>query len=388
MISPIYLDYAATTPVAKEVAEAMTAALTHDGNFGNPASRSHIFGWRAEEAVENARAELASFIAADPREIVWTSGATESTNLALKGLVNLEELRDSHFITSQIEHKSVLDTFGFLESLGAQVDYIAPRKTGEVAVEDVLEHVNNKTRLISLMHANNETGVINDVASLGKACREQGLMFHVDAAQTLGKIPVNVREIQADFVSFSAHKLYGPKGCGALFVRRSPDVKIKAQIHGGGHERAMRSGTLATHQVVGFGTAVAIAKPLLNSEFNRVTELRKQFLQGLADLPGIIVNGTAENILPGIVNIAFEDVDGETLLTSLQGLAISTGSACTSATIEPSYVLRAMGLSSELAHGSLRFSFGRYTSESDIQYAVDQIRQVISALAPKDRANF
>ena len=380
----IYLDYAATTPTAPEVAEAMCACLTMEGNFGNAASRSHVYGWQAEEAVEHARISLAKLINADAREIIWTSGATESSNLALKGVI--EAKREEGFqvpkiITTSIEHKSVLDACQHLASMGVEVVYVAPRREGDIDARSLVEAIDNQTVLVSLMHANNETGAINNIAEIGKACRDRDVLFHVDAAQTVGKLPIDTKAMHIDLMSISAHKFYGPKGIGALFVRRGPSVSVKQQIHGGGHERGMRSGTLATHQIVGLGKAAELARERLTDQALRVEALRQQFIDRLSTMPNVSVNGTAKQQLPGIANLAFSDIDGETLLMSLRGLAISSGSACMSATIEPSYVLTAMGLSPGLADSSLRFSFGAYTTEEDIHEAVDMIRSAVTTLS-------
>ena len=380
----IYLDYAATTPTAPEVAEAMCACLTMEGNFGNAASRSHVYGWQAEEAVEHARISLAKLINADAREIIWTSGATESSNLALKGVI--EAKREEGFqvpkiITTSIEHKSVLDACQHLASMGVEVVYVAPRREGDIDARSLVEAIDNQTVLVSLMHANNETGAINNIAEIGKACRDRDVLFHVDAAQTVGKLPIDTKAMHIDLMSISAHKFYGPKGIGALFVRRGPSVSVKQQIHGGGHERGMRSGTLATHQIVGLGRAAELARERLTDQALRVEALRQQFIDRLSTMPNVSVNGTAKQQLPGIANLAFSDIDGETLLMSLRGLAISSGSACMSATIEPSYVLTAMGLSPGLADSSLRFSFGAYTTEEDIREAVDMIRSAVTTLS-------
>ncbi len=383
MNSPIYLDYAATTPVDPAVALAMSECLTLDGSFGNAASRSHFYGWKAEELVEAARSQLANCIGADPREIVWTSGATESNNLALKGTIDARAERPLHIITSQIEHKSVLDACGYLGEHGVEVSYVAPSVNGDVSLAAIAAELRANTCLISLMHANNETGVINDIAALGEFCRDKGILLHVDAAQTLGKIALNVAELNIDLMSMSAHKLYGPKGIGALYVRRHPDVRLSAQIHGGGHERGMRSGTLPTHQIVGFGKAAEVAATNIDEEKARIFSLREQFWRGIYELDGVHLNGGKALCLPGIVNVGFDGIDGETLLMSLRGLAISTGSACASATMEPSYVLTAMGNSSEYAHNSLRFSFGRFTQAEDIDTAVESIRHAHAALSPK-----
>ena len=378
---PIYFDYAATTPVDTKVAEAMSECLAIEGNFGNPASRSHVLGWKAEEAVEASRKQVADFIGADVREIIWTSGATEANNLALKGVVEAAGDGEVHIITSKIEHKSVLDTCEYLEGRGVTVTYVSPSMNGCVSLDAIYAAITNKTRLISLMHANNETGAINDIATLGAYCRKRGILLHVDAAQTLGKIDLNVQAYNVDLLSMSAHKIYGPKGAGALYVRRHPDVKVVAQIHGGGHERGMRSGTLATHQIVGFAKALEVAATLQKPEADRLASMRENFISGLTSLEGVHINGgEGSHHLPGIINIGFDGIDGETLLLSLRNLALSSGSACTSATVEPSYVLTAMGVPTVLAHNALRFSFGRYTKTSDIELAVDKICSAVTAM--------
>jgi len=388
MIKPIYLDYAATTPVAPEVAEAMSACLTFDANFGNAASRSHYFGWQAEETVEHARASLASLICADPREIVWTSGATEASNLAIKGVLAHRwrqgaRIELMHVVTTSIEHKSVLDTCYYASEHGVQANYIGPTEHGDVDVQAIASAINEHTLLVSVMHANNETGSINDIKSIGEICRARGVVFHVDAAQTVGKLDIDVRDLHIDLMSISSHKFYGPKGAGAMFVRRSPDLKVSQQMHGGGHERGMRSGTLATHQIVGTGKAAELASERLKQDTEHLLGLRERFLSGLRDLPSVSINGTAARQLPGIVNLAFNGIDGETLLMSLRNLAVSSGSACMSASIEPSYVLTEMGLSDVDADSSLRFSFGRYTTENDIDAAVESIRSAVAALGKK-----
>lgn len=392
MTTSIYLDYAATTPVAPEVAEAMTACLTNAGNFGNPASRSHIYGWQAEEAVENARLNLAALINADAREIIWTSGATEASNLALKGAIEAKRSALAgetdtkttlRIVTTSIEHKSVLDTCAYLFTQGVEVIYVAPRPQGDVDVKAIADAIDSHTVLLSLMHANNETGAINDIAVVGKLCREQNVLFHVDAAQTVGKLHIDVKAMNIDLLSISAHKFYGPKGAGALFVRRDPNVRVVQQIHGGGHERGMRSGTLATHQIVGLGKAAELAQRDMDEQAEKLTALRGQFIAGISDLACVSINGQAEQQLPGIVNVAFDGIDGETLLMSLRALAISSGSACTSASVEPSYVLKAMGLSNALADSSLRFSFGCYTSEKDIRQAIESIRAAVTSLSQR-----
>lgn len=378
MNKPVYLDYAATTPVDPSVAEQMMKYLTPDGVFGNPASRSHGFGWQAEAAVESSRRQVAELINADPREIVWTSGATESDNLAIKGAVAGHD--NPHIVTSVIEHKAVLDTCKWLEQQGIEVTWLTPDPDGRILPGQVSEALRDNTVLVSLMLVNNELGCITDVAAIGNLLRERGVLFHVDAAQAAGKMPVDVSALSVDLMSLSGHKVYGPKGIGALYVRRSPDVRIEAQIHGGGHERGMRSGTLPTHQIVGMGKAFAIAKDSLESETARLEELRASFLQGLAGLDGVTLNGSGEHRVPGIVNLAFEGVEAESLMLGLRDLAVSSGSACASATIEPSFVLRGIGLSDELAHRALRFSFGRFSTAEDATFAASQIVDVVSRL--------
>lgn len=386
MKAPIYLDYAATTPVDPRVAEKMMACLTIAGNFGNPASRSHVYGWRAEEAVENARRQVADLLHADPREIVWTSGATEANNLAIKGAAYFYRAqgRGGHLITSQIEHKAVLDVCAQLERDGFEVTYLNPGSDGIIDPQQVAEAIRADTFMVSLMHANNEVGTLNDIAAIGALCRERGVLLHVDAAQSAGKIPIDTANTAIDLLSLSAHKLYGPKGVGALYVRRKPRVELAAQIHGGGHERGLRSGTLATHQIVGMGEACALAASDMSLEYDRILLLRKRFLEGLSGLSGIFVNGDLERRLPGNINLSFADVDGEALLIALKDLAISTGSACTSASLDPSYVLKALGLSDALALAALRFSFGRFTVEQDIDSAVELLRKIVPTLrSPK-----
>ena len=377
---PIYLDYAATTPVDPRVAEKMCGCLTMDGIFANPASRSHLYGWQAEEAVEQARRQVADLVGADPREIVWTSGATESDNLAIKGAAYAFAERGRHIITSQIEHKAVIDPCRQLEREGFEVTYLQPGSDGLITPEQLQAALREDTILVSLMQVNNEIGVINDIAALGALVRERGILFHVDAAQSTGKLPVNLKKLPVDLMSFSAHKSYGPKGVGALYVRRSPDVRIEALIHGGGHERGMRSGTLAPHQLVGMGEAFAIAGAEMAAETQRIAGLHAQLLEGLKGLEGVTLNGSAEHRVPHNLNLAFSDVDGELLLLGLRDLALSTGSACTSASVEPSYVLRAIGLASELAHSSIRLSLGRFTTAEDVQHAAEVLCTAVARL--------
>jgi len=378
---PIYFDYAATTPVDPRVAEKMLACLTFDGNFANPASRSHVYGWRAEEAVEGARRQVADLIHADPREIVWTSGATESNNLALKGAA--EHYRrhvqpsGGHIVTSRIEHKAVLDVCAWLERQGFAVTYLQPDAGGIIAPALVGAALRPDTLLVSIMHANNEIGTLNDIGAIGALCRARGILLHVDAAQSAGKIPIDLETLPVDLLSISAHKLYGPKGIGALYVRRRPRAQIEAQIHGGGHERGMRSGTLPTHQIVGMGEACRIAQQEMTVEAQRILDLRQRFWAGIRDLEGVALNGHPEQRLPGNLNVSFAGVDGEALLLALKDLAVSTGSACTSASLEPSYVLTALGQSADLAHSALRFSFGRFTTAEEIDHALELIRRTL-----------
>ncbi|MCJ8312541.1 MAG: IscS subfamily cysteine desulfurase [Saccharospirillaceae bacterium] len=377
---PIYFDYSATTPVDERVAKKMIECLTFDGNFGNPASRSHFFGWQAEESVENARRDVADLIGADPREIVWTSGATESNNLAIKGAAHFYHKKGKHIITSSIEHKSVLDTCRQLEREGFEVTYLAPNTDGITSVESVMEATREDTIIVSIMHVNNEIGTINDVSAIGEFCRSKKIVFHVDAAQSAGKIDIDIKAMKIDVLSMSAHKMYGPKGIGALFVNRKPRIRLEALIHGGGHERGMRSGTLATHQIVGMGEAAKIAKAEMPAEQIKLKALSDRLWNGVAHIEQTFINGSKEQRVPGNLNVSFNFVEGESLLMSLKDLAVSSGSACTSASLEPSYVLRALGLSDELAHSSIRFGFGRYTTEEDIDYAVKQIDAAITKL--------
>jgi cysteine desulfurase len=380
MKTPIYLDYAATTPVDPRVAQKMSECLMAEGNFGNPASRSHKFGWEAEEAVEIARRQVADLINADPREIVWTSGATESNNLAIKGVAQFYHKKGKHIITSKIEHKAVLDTCRHLERSGFEVTYLDPGEEGFISPEKLAAAIREDTTIVSLMHVNNEIGVINDIAALGEVCREHKVFFHVDAAQSAGKIDIDLAEMKVDLMSFSAHKVYGPKGMGLLYVRRKPRVRLEAQMHGGGHERGMRSGTLATHQIVGMGEAFRIAKEEMHEEAARIEALRQRLWDGLDDMEEVYINGSVDHRIPGIFNVSFNFVEGESLIMSLSDLAISSGSACTSASLEPSYVLRALGRNDELAHSSLRFSVGRFTTEQDIDTAIEKIRGAVDKL--------
>lgn len=378
MKKPVYMDYAATTPVDPSVAEEMVKYLTPDGIFGNPASRSHAFGWQAEAAVESARRQVASLIHADPREIVWTSGATESDNLAIKGAV--AGRTDVHVITSSIEHKAVLDTCKWLEKHGVDVTWLSPDPEGRISADQVLSELRENTVLVSLMLVNNELGCVTDVAEIGQLLRERGILFHVDAAQAPGKMPVDVSQMPVDLMALSGHKVYGPKGVGALYVRRSPDVRIEAQIHGGGHERGMRSGTLPTHQIVGMGKAFSLVQENLEAEIANLESLRESFLVGLEGLEGVSFNGSRDHRVPGILNLSFDGIEAESLMLGLRELAVSSGSACASATIEPSYVLRGIGLSDDQAHRALRFSFGRFTTAEEIAFASSQIVDVVSRL--------
>ena len=380
MKATIYFDYASTTPVDPRVAEKMSECLSTEGKFGNPASRSHKYGWEAEEAIEVARRQVADLIGSDPREIVWTSGATESDNLAIKGVAYFYKSRGKHIVTSKIEHKAVLDTCRHLEKEGFEVTYLEPDQDGLISPEDVRSAIREDTTIVSIMHANNEIGVINDIASIGEICRERGVFYHVDAAQSAGKIEIDVEAMKIDLMSLSAHKMYGPKGVGALYVRRKPRVRLEAQMHGGGHERGMRSGTLPTHQLVGMGEACSIAKAEMEEEQARLLKLRKRLWNGLKDLEEVYVSGDMEQRLPGLINMSFNYVEGESLIMSLPDLAISSGSACTSASLEPSYVLRALGLNDELAHSSLRFSVGRFTDESDVDQAIESVKKAVEKL--------
>lgn len=378
MKKPLYFDYAATTPMDPRVIEKMTHCLKED--FGNPASRSHSYGWQAESLIEEARAEVAALINADPREIIWTSGATESDNLALKGAAQFYQRKGKHIITSKIEHKAVLDSCRQLEREGFEVTYLEPDHQGVIAVEKIKAAIREDTILVSIMHANNEIGVIQDIEAIGKMTREKGIIFHVDAAQSVGKIPLDMQNNEIDLLSISGHKIYGPKGIGALYVRRKPRIRLNPQMHGGGHERGMRSGTLATHQIVGMGEACRIAKASLQEEAVRISALRDKLWDGLKDIEEIYLNGHPEKRLPGILNLSINFIEGESLIMGLKNLALSSGSACTSASLEPSYVLRSLGLNDELAHSSLRFSFGRFTTEEEVTMAIQAVRNVITRL--------
>jgi cysteine desulfurase len=377
---PIYLDYAATTPVDPSVAEAMMQCLTMDGTFGNPASRSHRFGWQAEELVDQARNDIAELINADPREIVFTSGATESNNLAIKGAAHFYQKKGKHLITVKTEHKAVLDTCRELERQGFEVTYMDVEANGMLDLAKLEAAMREDTILVSVMHVNNELGVIQDLTAIGELCRARKIMFHVDAAQSAGKVAIDLQTLPVDFMSFSGHKIYGPKGIGALYVRRKPRARLEAQMHGGGHERGMRSGTLATHQIVGMGTAFRVAKERFEQDHAHISKLRQRLLDGVKDMEEVYYNGCPEHSVPGIVNVSFNFVEGESLLMAVKDIAVSSGSACTSASLEPSYVLRALGRNDELAHSSIRFSIGRFTTEEEIDYTVDLIKNSIGRL--------
>jgi len=374
------MDYSATTPVDKRVAEKMAKYLTMEGDFGNPASRSHYYGWQAEKAVDEARSQVASLVGADPREIVWTSGATESNNLAIKGIANFYHKRGKHIITLKTEHKAVLDTCRQLEREGFEVTYLEPLSNGLLDINVFTNAIREDTILASIMHVNNEIGVIQDIQSIGDICRANKIFFHVDAAQSVGKVSIDLASLPVDLMSFSAHKIYGPKGMGALYVSRKPRVRLEAQMHGGGHERGMRSGTLATHQIVGMGEAFAIAKSEMLEEGKKIKQLRDRLLDGFTDMEEVVINGDIEQRVPGNLNISFNYVEGESLMMAISDVAVSSGSACTSASLEPSYVLRALGLSDELAHSSIRFSIGRYTTEKDVDDAIRLVREKVEKL--------
>ena len=376
---PIYLDYSATTPVDPRVAEKMIPFITE--HFGNPASRSHPFGWTAEKAVENAREEVARLVGADPREIVWTSGATESNNLAIKGAANFyASTKGKHILTIATEHKAVIDTVRELERVGFTATYLQPEPDGLVDLAKFKAAIQPDTVLASVMLVNNEIGVIQDIEALGNICRENGVIFHVDAAQATGKVAINLEKLPVDLMSFSAHKTYGPKGIGALYVRRKPRIRIEAQMHGGGHERGMRSGTLATHQIVGMGEAFRIAHEEMEFENARIRKLRDKLLTGLQSIEETYVNGDLNHRIPHNLNISFNYVEGESLIMAIKDIAVSSGSACTSASLEPSYVLRALGRNDELAHSSIRFSIGRFTTEADVDYTIELLKSKVSKL--------
>ncbi len=375
---PIYMDYGATNPVDQRVVDAMIPWLRE--HFGNPASRSHAWGWEAEEAVEKARAQVADLIGADPREIVWTSGATESDNLALKGAAHFYKTRGRHIVTVKTEHKAVLDTCRALERDGFEVTYLDVREDGLLDLDRFKDALRPDTILASVMLVNNEIGVIQDIATIGALCRERGIIFHTDAAQATGKMPIDVKTLPVDLMSLASHKTYGPKGIGALYVRRKPRVRIEAQMHGGGHERGMRSGTLPTHQCVGMGEAFRIAKAEMGTELERIRMLQQRLLRGIADIEQVYINGSLEHRVPHNVNASFNYVEGESLIMGIKGIAVSSGSACTSASLEPSYVLRALGRSDELAHSSLRMTIGRFTTAEEIDVVVATLKDRVAKL--------
>ena len=380
MLTPTYMDYSATTPVDSRVAKKMVKYLTIEGDFGNAASRSHYYGWQAEKAVEKARRQVASLVGADSKEIIWTSGATESDNLAIKGIAHFYHKRGKHIITMKTEHKAVLDACRQLEREGFEVTYLDPLQNGLLDLNSLKKAIRKDTVLVSIMHVNNEIGVIQDIHSIGDLCRENKVFFHVDAAQSVGKIEIDLSTLPVDLMSLTAHKIYGPKGIGAVYVRRKPRVRLEAQMHGGGHERGMRSGTLATHQIVGMGEAFAIAQTEMSEDNKRIEQLRDRLLAGFADMEEVVINGDLDRRIPGNLNISFNYVEGESLMMAISDVAVSSGSACTSASLEPSYVLRALGLSDELAHSSIRFTIGRYTSKEDVDHTVELVREKVEKL--------
>ena len=379
-MKPLYFDYASTTPVDQRVIDKMKDCLSLDGNFGNPGSRSHAFGWQAEELVEEARINVSTLVNCDPREIIWTSGATESDNLAIKGAANFYKEKGNHIITSKIEHKAVLDTCRQLESEGFEVTYLDPNENGEISIESIEENIREETTLVSLMHINNEIGVVNDVEKIGELCRNKGIIFHVDAAQIAGKIEIYLSQLKVDLMSFSAHKIYGPKGIGALFVRRRPRIRLQPLFHGGGQERGIRAGTLPTHQIVGMGEAFKLSQTEMQSDLSKISSYRDILWNGLSEMEEIYVNGSIDNGYPGIFNLSFNYVEGESLIMALKNIAVSSGSACTSASLEPSYVLRALGRPDELAHSSIRFSFGRFTKEEEVKSTVKLVQESVAQL--------
>ena len=380
MKTPIYFDYSATTPVDPRVAEKMCNCLTLEGTFGNPASRSHQYGWDAEKLIDEARRNVASLINADPKEIVFTSGATESDNLAIKGVAHFYHKKGKHIITCKTEHKAVLDTCRHLEREGFEVTYLEPESNGLIDLKKLEAAMRDDTILVSIMHVNNEIGVIQDIDAIGELTRTRKILFHVDAAQSAGKVSIDLEKSKVDLMSFSAHKIYGPKGIGALYVRRKPRVRLEAQMHGGGHERGMRSGTLAVHQIVGIGEAFRIAKEEMATENERLRVLRDRLLDGLKDIEETYINGDMGQRIPHNLNISFNFVEGESLMMALKDLAVSSGSACTSASLEPSYVLRALGVEEEMAHTSLRLGLGRFTTEEEVDYAVERIASEVTRL--------
>ncbi|MEL0102859.1 MAG: IscS subfamily cysteine desulfurase [Gammaproteobacteria bacterium] len=380
MKTPIYLDYASTTPIDKRVADKMFEYMTMDGMYGNPASRSHSFGWDADAAVSESRKHIADLINADPREIVWTSGATESDNLAIKGAAHFYKKKGKHIITVKTEHKAVLDACRQLEREGFEVTYMEPESDGLLDLDKLQSEIRDDTVLISVMHVNNEIGVIQDIEKIGEIARSKNIIFHVDAAQSAGKIKIDLEKMKVDLMSFSAHKIYGPKGIGALYVRRKPRVRLEAQIHGGGHERGLRSGTLPTHQIVGMGEAFRLAKEEMDKDYEKISLLRNRLWNGVKDMEEVYLNGDFENRYPGIMNISFNYVEGESLIMATKDIAVSSGSACTSASLEPSFVLRAIGRSDELAHSSLRMSIGRFTTEEDIDATIKTVTKAVEKL--------
>lgn len=378
--TPIYLDYAATTPVDKNVVKVMLKYLTKNGNFGNAASRSHKFGWVAEEAVDIAREQISDLIKSDPKEIIFTSGATESINLAIKGIMKFYKNKGNHIITSATEHKAVLDTCRYLENEKCKVTYLIPKKNGIINIKDIIKNIKKNTILISIMHVNNETGIIQNIDKISKICNKKNIFFHVDATQSVGKIKINLKKTKIDLMSFSSHKIYGPKGIGALFIRKKPRIRISPQIHGGGHERGMRSGTLPVHQIVGMGEAFKIAKKNINKENLMLNKLRNLLWNKIKNIEEIYLNSDLKNTSPHILNVSFNYIEGESIIMALKDLAISSGSACTSSSLEPSYVLKAMGIKTELAHSSIRFSFGRFTKKKEIKYAIKIIHESVKKL--------
>tara|TARA_B100000035_G_scaffold209855_1_gene179534 strand:+ start:511 stop:1734 length:1224 start_codon:yes stop_codon:yes gene_type:complete len=380
MKTPIYLDYASTTPIDKRVADKMLEYMTMDGMYGNPASRSHSFGWDADAAVSESRKHIADLINADPREIVWTSGATESDNLAIKGAAHFYKKKGKHIITVKTEHKAVLDACRQLEREGFEVTYMEPESDGLLDLDKLQSEIRDDTILISVMHVNNEIGVIQDIEKIGEIARSKSIIFHVDAAQSAGKIKIDLEKMKVDLMSFSAHKIYGPKGIGALYVRRKPRVRLEAQMHGGGHERGLRSGTLPTHQIVGMGEAFRLAKEEMDKDYEKISLLRNRLWNGVKDMEEVYLNGDFENRYPGIMNISFNYVEGESLIMATKDIAVSSGSACTSASLEPSFVLRAIGRSDELAHSSLRMSIGRFTTEEDIDATIKTVTKAVEKL--------
>ncbi len=380
MKNPVYLDYAATTPCDPLVIDVLTKCLSLDGNFANPASRSHFYGWQAEAAVEKARKQVANLLNADTREIVWTSGATESNNLAIKGVALARKDKGKHIITSLAEHKAVIDSVSFLEKQGFEVTWLKPEITGTVSIASIERAIREDTILISIMHVNNETGAISDVQSIGALAKANNIIFHVDAAQSAGKIPLDTQQIQADMISVCAHKVYGPKGVGALYVRKSSNLGLPAQIHGGGHEQGMRSGTLPTHQIAAMGKAFELAGKLMEKEFTKLAEYKALFLSKVLSNKAVILNGDQESSVPGITNLTFKGIDGQVLLSALPMLAISSGSACNSATVSPSHVLTSMGVSEQEALSALRFSFGRFTTIEEVLFAAQSLNNVLDKL--------